>query len=96
MKWLDLIRFAVFLGVVTLLVKPVGGYLARVFGRERTWLDPILLPVERVVHRIAGSDPDDEMEWGRYAAAFVISPRPARFSFTACCACSGCYRGPAR
>jgi K+-transporting ATPase ATPase A chain len=72
MNWLDIVRFAVFLGVLTLLVKPVGAYLARVFGRERTWLDPILLPVERVVHRIAGSDPDDEMEWGRYATAFVV------------------------
>ena len=72
MKSLDLVRFAVFIGVLTLLVKPVGLYLARVFGRERTWLDPILLPIERVVHRIAGSDPDDETEWGRYAAAFVV------------------------
>jgi K+-transporting ATPase ATPase A chain len=72
MKWLDLIRFAVFMGVLTILVRPVGGYLARVFGRERTWLDPILLPVERFVHRIAGSDPDDEMEWSRYATAFVV------------------------
>ena len=45
MKGLDLVRFAVFMGVLTVLVKPVGHYLARVFGRERTWLDPILLPV---------------------------------------------------
>jgi K+-transporting ATPase ATPase A chain len=72
MEWLDIARFAVFLGVLTILVKPVGGYLARVFRRDRTFLDPILLPVERLLHRLAGSDPDDEMEWSRYATAFIV------------------------
>jgi K+-transporting ATPase ATPase A chain len=61
MKGLDRVRFAVFMGVLTLLVKPVGHYLAGVFERQRAWFDPILLPVERVVHRVAGSDPEDEM-----------------------------------
>src|SRR5262249_23892436 len=54
-----------------LLVRPVGGYLARVFSSERTWLDPVLTPLERGIYRLAGVDPAAEMDWKRYAGSFV-------------------------
>jgi K+-transporting ATPase ATPase A chain len=60
------------LAVVWLLVKPLGVYLERVFGRKRTSLDTLLLPVERLIHRIVGVDPGREMDWKRYASAFAV------------------------
>ena len=58
--------------VVALLVKPVGAYLERVFERRRHFLDPILLPVERLIHRLVGIDPKREMDWKRYSLAFGV------------------------
>jgi len=66
------LQYGVFLLVVALLVKPVGGYLARVFAGERTWLDPVLRPLERAIYRLAGVDPAAEMGWKRYAGCFVL------------------------
>ena len=60
-----------FLLIVTLLVRPVGAYLARVFDGERTWLDPVMRPLERAIYRLAGVDPKAEMDWKRYAGCFV-------------------------
>ena len=62
---------AAFLVVLTLLVKPVGRYVARVFAGERTPLDFVLLPVERGLHRLIGLRPAP-MTWRRYAGAFVL------------------------
>lgn len=71
MSFPNLVQYAVFLIVVTLMVRPVGGYLARVFSGERTLLDPVLVPVERGIYRLAGVDPSGEMDWKRYAGAFI-------------------------
>jgi K+-transporting ATPase ATPase A chain len=65
-------QYSLFLLVVTVLVKPVGTYLVRVFSGEQTWLDPALRPLERTVYRIAGVDPAAEMSWKRYAQCFVL------------------------
>jgi K+-transporting ATPase ATPase A chain len=64
---------ALFLLMVTLLVKPAGTYLARVFSGERTLLDPALRPTERLLYRICGVDPAREMSWQEYARAFVLA-----------------------
>ena len=61
-----------FILVVALLVKPVGAYLERVFERQRTLLNPLLLPVERLIHRLVAIDPKCEMDWKRYAVAFTL------------------------
>lgn len=63
---------ALFLIVVFVLVRPVGGYLTRVFTGERTFLDRVLVPVERVIHRLGGIDARDSMSWVEYARAFVL------------------------
>ena len=67
----NLVQYVVFLLIVGLLVKPVGTYLARVFSGERTWLDPVMGPLERGIYRVAGVDPAAEMDWKRYAQCFV-------------------------
>jgi potassium-transporting ATPase potassium-binding subunit len=66
------IQIGLFVMVVVLLVKPVGTYLERVFERRHTLLDPILLPIERLIHRLVGIDFQREMDWKRYSLAFGI------------------------
>ena len=68
----DVLQFGIFLLIVVLLVKPVGGYLERVFERRRTFLDPLLRPVERLIQRLIRLGPEREMDWKRYSLAFVI------------------------
>src|SRR5258708_8568772 len=64
-------QYGTFLLIVTLLVRPVGGYLARVFSGERTGLDLVMRPLERAIYRLAGVDAAAEMDWKRYAGCFV-------------------------
>ncbi len=52
---------------------PLGRYLARVMRGERTWLDPLFDPVERVVYKAIGTDPERGMSWRGYAKAFALS-----------------------
>src|SRR6516225_5202333 len=66
------IQAGLFVIIVVLLVKPVGGYLEHVFERRPTLIDPIFLPIERVIHRLVGIDPTFEMDWKRYSLAFGI------------------------
>jgi len=66
--WFQLTLYVV---VLVALVKPLGGYMARVYEGERTWLDPVLRPVERLVYRLAGVHATDEQDWKRYALAML-------------------------
>jgi K+-transporting ATPase ATPase A chain len=68
----DALQAGVFVLVVALLVKPVGAYLERVFERRYTFLDPLLLPAERLIHRLVGIDAKCEMDWKRYSLAFGV------------------------
>jgi K+-transporting ATPase ATPase A chain len=61
-----------YLAVLILLVKPLGAFMARVFQRERTFLDPIFGPVERVIYRLAKINSDEEMDWKQNAVAMLI------------------------
>jgi K+-transporting ATPase ATPase A chain len=67
--WLQIIAYFV---VLILLVKPVGGYMARVFQGERTFMTPVLAPVERLFYRLAGINPEAEMDWKVYAFAMLL------------------------
>jgi len=66
------IQACLFVIAVALLVKPVGAYLERVFERQRTLLDPFLLPLERLIYRLLGIDPRSEMDWKGYSLAFGV------------------------
>ena len=50
---------------------PLGRFMARVFARERTWLDPVLRPLERLIYRLTGVDETHEMRWTEYALAML-------------------------
>jgi len=65
-------QYVVFLGVVTALVKPLGGYMEKVFSGKRSALDGLCSPVERLVYRIAGVDVEREMGFAEYASSLVL------------------------
>jgi potassium-transporting ATPase potassium-binding subunit len=67
-----LIQYGFFLLLLTLLVKPVGGYMARVFQGQKTFLDPLLRPLERFLYRAARVDEHHEMGWKEYAVSFLL------------------------
>src|SRR5580658_10471078 len=67
--WFQIIFFLL---VIFLLTKPLGVFMMRVFNREKTFLDPILRPVERVVYRLIGVDDKHEMRWTEYAIAMLL------------------------
>ncbi|PSJ51369.1 potassium-transporting ATPase subunit KdpA [Kumtagia ephedrae] len=66
------IQILVFCGIVVLLVKPLGGYMTRVFSGERTLLSPVLGPLERLLYGAAGTSERDEQHWTTYAAAMLF------------------------
>ncbi|HXN20284.1 MAG TPA: potassium-transporting ATPase subunit KdpA [Candidatus Binatus sp.] len=68
----NLLQYLVFIAVVTVLVKPIGGYMTRVFRGEQTFLDPVLRPFERFLYRLTGVDPELEMNWAQYSIAFIV------------------------
>ena len=67
-----LLQLAIYVGVLVLLVKPLGAFMASVYEGRRTFLSPVLGPVERVIYRVAGIDPNAESDWKRYAFAVLI------------------------
>src|ERR1700757_1844239 len=61
-----------FLLFVFLITKPLGVFMARVFNREKTFLDPMLRPIEKIVYRLSGIDEKREMRWTEYAIAMLL------------------------
>jgi potassium-transporting ATPase potassium-binding subunit len=61
-----------FLLVVLALTKPLGAFMTRVFNREKTFLDPVLRPIEKLVYRLTGVDETKEMRWTEYAGAMLL------------------------
>jgi potassium-transporting ATPase potassium-binding subunit len=64
--------YAGFLLIGLVLVKPLGGYMARVFAGQKTWLDPALRPIERFIFALCRIDAHQEMTGKQYALAFVL------------------------
>jgi K+-transporting ATPase ATPase A chain len=67
--WLQIVLY---LAVLLLLVKPLGGYMAGVYQGERTFMSPVMGPVERFVYRITGVRPQEEMDWKTYAFVMLL------------------------
>ena len=66
------IQIALYCVVITLLVKPLGGYMTRVFSGERTFLSPVLGPVERGFYRLSGVDERVDQNWLTYAVSMLL------------------------
>ena len=67
--WLQIL---VFLGLTFAVTKPLGVFMTRVFYRERTFLDPVLRPIERLLYRVTGVDESHEMPWTEYATTMLV------------------------
>ena len=65
------LQFAIYSLILLATVRPVGVYLARVMEGERTWLDPLLRPIERLIYKLSGVKADQEMNWREYAFAVL-------------------------
>lgn len=68
-SWLQLIFYMV---VLIALAKPLGTFMARVYQGERTFLDPVFRPIEKLIYRLCGVRPDEEMNWKVYAIAVML------------------------
>src|SRR5664280_1577993 len=71
MKFTDLLQIILFFGLGIALTPVLGRYLARVFKGEKTFLHPLLFPIEKFVYRLTGVDPAEEMSWLKYLWAVV-------------------------
>ena len=74
--WLQL---ALFVGALALITKPMGLYLMRVLDpKGKTWLDPVIRPVERLSYSVMGVRPEQEQNWRQYTWAMLL------FSLVSC------------
>ena len=79
MRSIDWLQLSVFVGVLALITKPMGLYLVRVLDANgRTWLDPVLKPLERLTYWAMGVKPDQEQGWKQYTFAMLL------FSLVSC------------
>src|SRR6187431_740395 len=67
--WLQILFFLLAIFLVT---PALGGFMARVFTRQRTWLDPVVRPVEQLIYKLTGVDETREMRWTEYAVSLLL------------------------
>src|SRR5215469_4219330 len=67
------IQFAIYIVLLALITKPMGLYLLRVLDANgKTWLDPVLRPLERATYGVMGVDPQKEHDWKQYTFAMLL------------------------
>jgi K+-transporting ATPase ATPase A chain len=71
MAW-GILQIVVFLVLLGLIARPLGTYMAHIYRGERTFLHPVLRPVERLIYRVCGVDERREMGVRGYAAALIV------------------------
>ncbi len=67
-----LLQIGIYLVVLLALAKPLGGYMARVYEGQPTFLDAVMRPIERFIYRACGVRPDDGMTWKTYTVAMLL------------------------
>lgn len=72
MTALGIFQIFLFLAIVLAITKPIGLFLAHVFAREKTFLDPVFRPVERLIYRLCSIDETEEMNWKQYGFAMLL------------------------
>ena len=66
------LQIGFYLFAILAVTPPLGRFMTRVFNRERTWLDPVLRPIERQIYRSTGVDEAREMRWTEYAVSVLL------------------------
>jgi potassium-transporting ATPase potassium-binding subunit len=72
MTLLVFLKIAVFFLLILAVTKPLGLYMRRVFSGEKTFLDPVLVPLERLIYRFGGVDASKEHDWKQYTIAMLV------------------------
>lgn len=68
----QLLQMALYLIILLVLAKPLGSYMAKVFEGKKTFPDPIMGPIERLIYRLLGVKPNEEMSWKRYTLSLLL------------------------
>jgi K+-transporting ATPase ATPase A chain len=71
MTSIGILQIVFFFGLILLLTKPVGLFMSRVFRGERTFLHPVLRPIEAIVYRVCGVREDQEQRWTQYTLSVL-------------------------
>jgi K+-transporting ATPase ATPase A chain len=71
MTGMGILQIAIFFGILLLITKPAGSFMARVFQGERTFLHPVIRPLERLVYRVCGIRENAEQSWTLYAGGML-------------------------
>jgi len=66
------VQIALYVAILLVLTRPLGGYLSRVMEGQRTFLSPVLAPVERGFYGLAGIDPSEDQSWWVYCRAMLV------------------------
>jgi K+-transporting ATPase ATPase A chain len=66
------LQVLIFLILVLLITKPLGLYMTKVYTGGRTWLTPVLAPVERIIYKLSGINPEEEQKWTGYVIAMLL------------------------
>ena len=67
--WLQILLY---FAVILLITKPIGVFMAKVFSGERTFLDPLMRPVEKLLYKLTRVDENHEMRWTEYSIAMLL------------------------
>ena len=71
MTFVGVLQILIFFGIILAITKPVGSFMSRVFQGERTFMHPVLSPVERLIYRFSGVNPDEEETWVQYVGSLI-------------------------
>src|SRR5215831_3553349 len=71
MTLIGISQIVIFFLIVLALTKPAGAFMYRVFEGKKTFLHPVLRPIEKLIYRIGGVQEDAEQTWVRYAASLI-------------------------
>ena len=66
------LQVLLYLFLILLLTKPIGLYMTHVFNGERTWLSPVVVPIERLFYWLCGINPEEEQKWTGYVIAMLV------------------------
>jgi K+-transporting ATPase ATPase A chain len=66
------LQVLLYLFLILLITKPLGLYMYRIFNGERTWLSPVVVPIERFFYRLCGINPEGEQKWWEYVIAMLV------------------------
>jgi K+-transporting ATPase ATPase A chain len=72
MTFIGWFQIILFIGVILALTKPFGTFMYKVFEGQRTWITPVLQPVEKLIYKVSGVKADEEMPWTVYTVAMLL------------------------